>query len=133
MFKAKINAFLIIHFLSIVIAFESLFMFLAVIVSLIYRETITERLLLASVTAFFIGVLLNILTKKQRHVVITSYSIHYTKLYECLPVMRAHDEPAHVVLTASIGGWLAGPDVGAYCASKFAVVGLGEAMSYNFV
>jgi NAD(P)-dependent dehydrogenase (short-subunit alcohol dehydrogenase family) len=42
--------------------------------------------------------------------------------------MRAHDEPAHVVLTASIGGFLAGPDVGAYCVSKFAVVGLGEAM-----
>ena len=45
-----------------------------------------------------------------------------------LPSMRAHTGPAHVVLTASIGGWLAGPDVGAYCVSKFAVVGLGEAI-----
>lgn len=49
-------------------------------------------------------------------------------VHACLPALRAHDEPAHVVLTASIGGWLAGPDVGAYCVSKFAVVGLGEAM-----
>ncbi len=45
-----------------------------------------------------------------------------------LPALRAHDEPAHVVNTASIGGWLAGPDVGAYCTSKFAVLGLSEAM-----
>lgn len=45
-----------------------------------------------------------------------------------LPAMKAHREPAHVVLTASVGGWAAGPDVGAYCVSKFAVVGLGEAM-----
>lgn len=45
-----------------------------------------------------------------------------------LPLLRAHDEPAHVVTTASIGGWLAGPSVGAYCASKFAVIGLSEAM-----
>ena len=45
-----------------------------------------------------------------------------------LPGLRTHDEPAHVVLTASIGGWLAGPDVGAYCVSKFAVVGLADAM-----
>lgn len=45
-----------------------------------------------------------------------------------LPLLRAHDEPAHVVTTASIGGLLADPVVGAYCASKFAVVGLSEAM-----
>jgi len=49
-------------------------------------------------------------------------------IHAMLPLLRAHDEPAHVVTTASIGGWLAGPDVGAYCTSKFAVVGLSEAM-----
>jgi len=49
-------------------------------------------------------------------------------IHAFLPSLRAHDEPAHVVTTASIGGWLAGPDVGAYCTSKFAVVGLSEAM-----
>lgn len=45
-----------------------------------------------------------------------------------LPSLRAHTEPAHVILTASIGGWLAGPDVGAYCVSKFAVIGLADAI-----
>jgi NAD(P)-dependent dehydrogenase (short-subunit alcohol dehydrogenase family) len=45
-----------------------------------------------------------------------------------LPGMRAHDEPAHVVNTASIGGWLATAEVGAYCVSKFAVIGLSEAL-----
>jgi NAD(P)-dependent dehydrogenase (short-subunit alcohol dehydrogenase family) len=49
-------------------------------------------------------------------------------IHALLPVLRDHDEPAHVVTTASIGGWLAAPEVGAYCASKFAVVGLSEAI-----
>ncbi len=49
-------------------------------------------------------------------------------IHAFLPGLRAHDDPAHVVATASVGGWLAGPDVGAYCMSKFAVVGLCEAM-----
>ena len=68
MFKAKINPILIIHFLSIVIAFESLFMFLAVFVSAAYRETITEKLLFASLFTFLSGVALNVLTKSQRRV-----------------------------------------------------------------
>ncbi|MCG6188697.1 TrkH family potassium uptake protein [Maribellus maritimus] len=67
MFKAKINPSLILHFLSIVISFESLFMFLAVFVSALNHETITEKLLLASVFAFLLGLSLNILTKNQRH------------------------------------------------------------------
>ncbi len=66
MFKAKINPYLIIHFLSIVITFESLFMFLAVIVSAIYKETITKHLLLSTVITFASGLILNVLTKAQR-------------------------------------------------------------------
>ncbi len=66
MFKAKINPALVAHFLSIVLVFESLFMFLAVIVSLIYKETITEKLLFTSVLTFAGGLILNILTKTQR-------------------------------------------------------------------
>lgn len=49
-------------------------------------------------------------------------------IHAFLPALQSHDEPAHVVTTASIGGWLAAPDVGAYCVSKFAVVGLCEAL-----
>lgn len=66
MFKAKINPALVMHFLSIVLVFESLFMFLAVIVSVIYHESVTEKLLISSVLAFFAGLILNILTKTQR-------------------------------------------------------------------
>lgn len=42
--------------------------------------------------------------------------------------MIAHGTPAHIVNTASIGGFLATPDLGVYCTTKFAVVGYSEAL-----
>jgi len=68
MFKAKINPTLILHFVSIVIAFESLFMFLAVLVSSIYRETITFQLFSTAFALFIVGILINVLTKHKRKV-----------------------------------------------------------------
>lgn len=46
-----------------------------------------------------------------------------------LPHIRAHGEGGHIVATASmLGGLVAGPLWGAYSASKFAVVGMMEAL-----
>lgn len=45
-----------------------------------------------------------------------------------VPGMIERGEPAHVVNTASIGGLLAYPELGAYAASKYGVVGLSESL-----
>ena len=45
-----------------------------------------------------------------------------------VPGMIERGEPGHVVNTASIGGLLGFPHIGAYCTSKFAVVGLSESL-----
>jgi len=45
-----------------------------------------------------------------------------------VPAMLEHGEPAHVVNTASIAGLLGFPRIGAYGASKFAIVGLSESL-----
>ncbi len=46
-----------------------------------------------------------------------------------VPGMIARGEPAHIVNTASIGGLLAHPRSAMYTASKYAVVGLSEALA----
>lgn len=48
-----------------------------------------------------------------------------------LPAMRACGEPCYVINTASLAGHTANPGMGAYCATKFAVVGYSEAMRYE--
>ncbi|WP_439101394.1 SDR family NAD(P)-dependent oxidoreductase [Congregibacter sp.] len=45
-----------------------------------------------------------------------------------LPAMRASGEPCYVINTASLAGHIANPGMGAYCATKFAVVGYSETM-----
>lgn len=45
-----------------------------------------------------------------------------------LPRMRAHGEGAHVVVTSSSAGLVAGGKIGIYVTSKFAVVGLMESL-----
>ena len=45
-----------------------------------------------------------------------------------LPAMRAMRSPAHVLITASSAGILATANRAAYCATKHAVVGLGESL-----
>ncbi len=45
-----------------------------------------------------------------------------------LPYIRSHGEGGHVVATASIGGLIVGPQAGVYSTSKFAVVGMMEAL-----
>ena len=44
------------------------------------------------------------------------------------PRMVARAAPAHIVNTASIGGFLAGGDLGVYCTTKYAIVGYSEAL-----
>ena len=46
-----------------------------------------------------------------------------------LPRMRASGEPCHIVNTASMAGHVAGPGMGPYNASKYAVVGLSESLA----
>lgn len=48
-----------------------------------------------------------------------------------LPRMRSQGGEAHIVNTASLAGILAGPMLGAYNASKFAVLGLTETMRHE--
>ena len=48
-----------------------------------------------------------------------------------VPGMIARAEPGHVVNTASVGGLLAFPATAMYTASKFAVVGLSEALAHD--
>jgi NAD(P)-dependent dehydrogenase (short-subunit alcohol dehydrogenase family) len=48
-----------------------------------------------------------------------------------VPAMIERGEPAHVVNTASIGGLLAYPELGAYAASKYGVVGLSESLLHD--
>ncbi|WP_319479339.1 potassium transporter TrkG [uncultured Draconibacterium sp.] len=64
----KINIALILHIISIVITFESLFMLFALIVSFIYKESVFTDLSHTFLITFVLGVALNLLTKKQRHV-----------------------------------------------------------------
>lgn len=45
-----------------------------------------------------------------------------------LPRLRAHGGPAHIVNTASFAGFSPNEKLGAYCASKYAVVGLTECL-----
>jgi len=45
-----------------------------------------------------------------------------------VPRMIAQESGGHVINTASIGGYLAAPGLGVYCASKFAVVGFSETL-----
>ena len=48
-----------------------------------------------------------------------------------VPAMIERGEPAHVVNTASIGGLLAYPGLGAYAAAKYGVVGLSESLLHD--
>lgn len=48
-----------------------------------------------------------------------------------LPGMLAHGEPGHVVNTASLAGLVSAPMMGPYGASKFAVVGISEALYHE--
>jgi NAD(P)-dependent dehydrogenase (short-subunit alcohol dehydrogenase family) len=46
-----------------------------------------------------------------------------------LPILRANADGGHIVNTASMAGLMAVPSLVPYCASKYAVVGLSEAMA----
>ncbi|WOJ98249.1 SDR family NAD(P)-dependent oxidoreductase [Congregibacter brevis] len=48
-----------------------------------------------------------------------------------LPAMRASGEPCYIINTASLAGHVANPGMGAYCATKFAVVGYSETMRHE--
>lgn len=65
--SSKINSALLLHFVSIVMVFESIFMLIAVILSYSYRESIAPRMLLAFGITVLSGIGLNVLTHKQRH------------------------------------------------------------------
>ena len=48
-----------------------------------------------------------------------------------LPRMKAQDGEKHIVNTASLAGMVAGPGLGAYNATKFAVVAISETLRYE--
>lgn len=48
-----------------------------------------------------------------------------------VPRLKAHGEGGHIVNTASMAAFLAGPGAGIYTCSKFAVRGLSEALRYS--
>lgn len=48
-----------------------------------------------------------------------------------LPIMEANGEEGHIVNTASVAGLVAGPGIGPYNASKFAVVGISETLHHE--
>jgi len=50
-------------------------------------------------------------------------------IHAFLPHIKAHGEGGHIVNTASMAGFLPGTGFGAYTASKFAVVGISEALA----
>lgn len=64
--QSKISATLILHFISIVLSLESLFMLLALAVSLYYHESIVNKILFSFVSTFSLGLLLNIITRNKR-------------------------------------------------------------------
>lgn len=48
-----------------------------------------------------------------------------------LPILEANGDEGHIVNTASIAGLMAGPGIGPYNASKFAVVGISETLFHE--
>lgn len=48
-----------------------------------------------------------------------------------LPILDANGEEGHIVNTASVAGLVAGPGIGPYNASKFAVVGISETLYHE--
>ena len=53
--------------------------------------------------------------------------VHGVKAF--LPLLKTHREGGHIVNTASMAGFLPGTGFGAYTATKFAVVGISEALA----
>jgi NAD(P)-dependent dehydrogenase (short-subunit alcohol dehydrogenase family) len=48
-----------------------------------------------------------------------------------MPLIKAHGEGGHILNVASMGAFIAGPNAGVYCASKFAVRGISEGLRFN--
>ena len=59
-------------------------------------------------------------------------AVNFTGIYNgvavCVPHMLAHKEGGHIATTASMGGLLPGVNAGVYTATKFAAVGIMEAL-----
>jgi NAD(P)-dependent dehydrogenase (short-subunit alcohol dehydrogenase family) len=53
--------------------------------------------------------------------------VHGVKAF--LPLLKSHGEGGHIVNTASMAGFLPGTGFGAYTATKFAVLGISEALA----
>jgi NAD(P)-dependent dehydrogenase (short-subunit alcohol dehydrogenase family) len=58
--------------------------------------------------------------------------VNFTGIYNgcavCIPHFKAHGQGAHIVTTSSMGGMLPGVTAGVYTATKFAAVGMMEAL-----
>jgi NAD(P)-dependent dehydrogenase (short-subunit alcohol dehydrogenase family) len=50
-----------------------------------------------------------------------------------VPRIKAHDEGGHVVNTASMGAFVAGPGAGLYTTAKFGVLGLSDALRWSLL
>ncbi len=59
-------------------------------------------------------------------------AVNFTGIYNgcaaCIPHMLEHKEGSHIVTTSSMGGMLPGVNAGVYTATKFAAVGIMEAL-----
>jgi NAD(P)-dependent dehydrogenase (short-subunit alcohol dehydrogenase family) len=59
-------------------------------------------------------------------------AVNFTGIYNgcaaCIPHFKAHGQGAHIVTTSSMGGMLPGVTAGVYTATKFAAVGIMEAL-----
>jgi NAD(P)-dependent dehydrogenase (short-subunit alcohol dehydrogenase family) len=55
--------------------------------------------------------------------------MHGTRIF--VPIMRAQNEPCHIINTASIAGLISPPGLGVYRTTKFAVVGFSEALYHE--
>ena len=64
--QSKVNGLLLLHFMSLIIVFESIFMLFSVAISFFYHEAISMQMLQAFALTFLTGLVLNVLTHRQR-------------------------------------------------------------------
>jgi len=101
MIKLKINLLLILHFASIVMVFEGLFMLLSIGISVIYKESTTLELTEAFAITFGLGLVFFLLTYNQKHrepdrresIIIVALGWFILGFFGTLPYLTTHSIP----------------------------------------